>query len=40
MLLLDKYNLTETDLPLLKLSRPDPTLAYRPQQKVTLARQP
>jgi len=36
VLLLDKYNLTESNLPLLKLSRPDPTLAYLPQQKVTI----
>ena len=34
--LLDKYNLTETDLPLLKLRRPDPTLANEPQQKVEI----
>jgi len=34
--LLDKYNLTEADLPLLKLRRPDPTLAKEPQQKVEI----
>ena len=34
MLLLDKYDLREADLPLLKISRPDPTHADRPQQKV------
>jgi len=34
--LLDKYHLAESDLPLLKLRRPDPTLAHQPQQKVSI----
>ena len=34
VLLLDKYDLREADLPLLKISRPDPAHADRPQQKV------
>ena len=36
VLLLDKYDLREADLPLLQINRPDPAHADRPQQKVAI----
>ena len=36
VLMLDTYNLTEADLPMVKITRPDPLLAAEPQQKVTI----